>query len=111
MWNSLVDIYDLTPGVKGDSFGKFDSESELPIEFAAQVLMYSARIFFTESIGRHDAQDSMARLFLHELELRVLSAGLKKKLNLSGVAMDLRVSDISSSEHVPVIPGHPSLRV
>ena len=58
--NSLVNIYGLTPGGKGDRFDKLDSESKLAIEFVPQIPMYSVSIIFTESIGRHDHSPTTA---------------------------------------------------
>jgi hypothetical protein len=67
--NSLVNVYGLAPGGKRDTVDNFDRESKLLIEFTPEVAVYSARIFFSESIGGHDTQNSTTRRLLHELEL------------------------------------------
>ena len=67
--NSLVNIYGLTSSREGDSIDTLDCKGKPAIEFAPQVAMYSACVFLTESVGRHDTQNSSARSLLHELEL------------------------------------------
>ena len=52
----------------------------------------------------------MVQLYVTLLVNRVLSAGVKN-LDLSGEVMGLGVGDISSLEHVPVVPGHPAVGV